>query len=353
MTRYIITLVALSLVACSQKSDETGTETGTIGTETGLTDTSTDTDTGNTTYTDTDTDTDTEEDCNATVTAITPADGAENVSANVLVIADFSEAVEEATLTVTGPDGPVAGEAHVVIDGMSISFSSESELARSTEYDVEVSVCDMVSTSSFTTVEEAIEENALIGRVYDLDLTSVNWTSPPASIANLMMGFITTSHFLLLVEDVDESSQTIDLAGAAGWENNSVVTQYPCAEAFDFDPSDFSSNPFFSAGPISTVMEVGSETVNLESLVFEGSFVNQGDSVDNLHVTTYLDGEIELDGFGRLCDAVAMFGVSCDPCPSDASLECLLLDATATNVVAKPNLMLDVDIDPSQNPACN
>ncbi len=349
MIRYIFPLVALSLIACSQKDDETGAETGigTIGTETGLTDTSTDTDPGTTT------DTGTEVECNATVTAITPADGATNVPQNLLIIADFSEAVDEATMTVTGPDGPVAGAAHVVIDGMSISFSLESELARETQYDVEVTVCDMTTTSSFTTLEPAIEVNALIGRVYDLDLTSVSWTAPPANIAGLMMGFITTSHMLLLVEDVDESAQTMELAGAAGWENNSVVTQYPCAEAIDFDPSDFSSNPFFSAGPATTVMEVGSERVSLEELVFEGSFVNQGDSIDNLHLTTYLDGEIELDGFGRLCDAVALFGVSCEPCPSDSSLDCLLLDATASNVVAKPNLMIDVDIDPSQNTACN
>jgi hypothetical protein len=168
-----------------------------------------------------------------------------------------------------------------------------------------------------------------------------------------MMGFITTNHMLLLVEDVDDSTQTIDLAGAAGWVNNGVVTQYPCAEAFDFAPSDFSSNPYFSAGPTDTVMEVGSETVRLEELIFEGSFVNQGESINNLHVTTYLDGEIELEGFGRLCDAIEMFGVACDACPSDPTLDCLLLDATATNVVAKPNLMIDVSIDPSQNAACN
>jgi len=349
LTRYILPILALTLAGCGKDLEETGAETGVIGVETGITDTSTDTsmttDTGtmdgcNTT------------ECNATVTAISPADGAESVAANVTVVAEFSEPADEANLTVSGPDGAISGNINLASDGLSISFTPDNELARETQFNVEATVCEMTTTSSFTTVEEAITENALIGRVYNLDLNNVNWTSPPASIANLMMQLISTSHMLLLVEDVDESVATLDLAGAAGWENNGVVTQYPCAEAFDFESSDFSTNPYFSAGPADTIMRIGSEEVGLEGLTFDGSFVNEGDSIDNLHVTTYLDGEIDLDEYGKLCDAVAMFGVSCDPCPSDASRECLLLDATAPSVVAKQNLMIDVDIDPSQNPAC-
>ena len=348
--RHITPFLAIFLIACPGKDDTAEEETGVVTeeTETGTTDT--DTETGETdTVTDTET---TDDECAAELASISPANGAEGIPADALVVATFDGPVGEASIMVSGPNGAVEGSNAISSDGATVTFTPDMELERETTFTVEVANCDSSWTSSFTTVEAPIEDSALIGRTYDLDLTTVSWTSPPANIATMMMDYIDTNHLLLMVEDVDTDTQMIDLVGAAGWDNSGVVTQYPCAEAIQFDPSDFSGNPYFSAGPKDTVMTVMGAEVELQSLTFEGAFVGDGEKLDNLSVLAWLDGSFEIPNMGQLCDLVGMFGVSCESCP-DGSGDCLKLDASARNLPAKENLFIDANIDPSIDPACN
>ena len=348
----LIPLFALLFAGCSKSDAINLDETGVIDTQ----DTEdTDTDTEDTDTEDTDTeDTDTEEPCAAEVVSINPGDNTDGVPADVLVIAGFSDPAEEALIALSGPDGAVAGTTTLAEDGLTASFASDEDLQRATEYQVEVTVCDETSTSMFTTVPEAIEENSLLGRVYDLDLTNVTWNDPPASMASTLIGMIDTSHILMMVDNIDSAAQTIQFVGAPGWVPQQVVTQYPCAEAIDFDPADFTANPYFSVGPNNFSLDVAGYEIPVENLVVDASFDSDGSNLKNLRFQAHLDGSFVIPDFGlSICDAASLFGVSCVSCPNDSSRSCIAMDADANTAPYIENLVVNPDIDPSLDPNCN
>ena len=348
----LIPLFALLFAACSSSDEINLEETGVIDTQ----DTEeTDTDTEDTDTEDTDTeDTDTEEPCSAEVTAVNPGDNADGVPADVLVVASFSDPAEEASIALSAANGPVAGTTTLSEDGLSASFASDEDLDRATEYRVEVTVCDQASTSVFTTVPEPIDENSLVGRVYDLDLTTVTWNDPPASMASTLIGMIDTSHILMMVDNIDSTSETIQFVGAPGWTDQQVITQYPCAAAIDFDPADFTANPYFSVGPNNFSLDVAGYQIPVENLIVDASFDTDGANLKNLRFQAHLDGSFVIPDFGlSICDAASLFGVSCVSCPNDSSRDCIAMDADATKAPYIENLVVNPDIDPSLDPNCN
>ena len=337
----LIPLIALLFVGCSKSDSINIEETGDI-------------DTQDTEETDTE-ETDTEEDCNAEVTSISPANNADGVPADVLVEAGFSEEASEASIALTGPNGVIPGTSSLADDGMSVSFTTDEDLARETEYVIEATVCDETTTAVFTTVPMPIDENSLVGRVYDLDLANVTWTdSSMSSMMGTLMGMIDTSHILMMVEAVDSTNQTIKFVGAPGWTDQGVITQYPCTEAIDFENADFSANPYFAVGPNSFSLDVAGYQIPVDQMMVDASFDADGSHLKNLHFQAYLDGSFVVPDFGlSLCDAASLFGVSCMECPEDSSRDCIEMDADATSVPYIENLVVNPDIDPSIDPNCN
>jgi len=156
-----------------------------------------------------------------------------------------------------------------------------------------------------------------------------------------------------MVEDIDSDAQTIKWVGAPGWTDSGVLTQYPCAEAIDFDNADFSGNPYFSVGPKDFNLNISGFELPVESLVIEGSFDATGNNLKNVHFQAFLDGDFVIPDFNMsVCDAAAMLGVTCTSCPSDATKDCMELDADASSLPYKANVVLNPDIDPSIDPNC-
>jgi hypothetical protein len=187
-------------------------------------------------------------------------------------------------------------------------------------------------------------------------LSNVSWNEPDASSASLLISQLDTSHILMLVEDIDSSAQTIKWVGAPGWTDSGVLTQYPCAEAIDFDSSDFSANPYFSVGPKDFSLNIAGFDVPVQSLLVEGSFDSTGNNLKNVHFEAFVQGDFTIELFNTamtVCEAADMLGISCTACPADATMDCLELDADASSVPYKPNVALNPDIDPSIDPNCN
>ncbi|MEC7242319.1 MAG: Ig-like domain-containing protein [Myxococcota bacterium] len=347
----LIPLFALLFAGCSKSDSINLEETGVIDTQdTEDSDTETDTDTE-----DTDTeDTDTEEPCSAEVTAISPADTADGIPADVLIVADFSDPADEATIAVSGPSGPVGGTTALAEDGLSATFAADEDLARASEYLVEVRVCEETTTSTFTTVPEAVDESSLLGRVYDLDLATVSWNEPSSTLADLLIGQIDTSHILLMVTEINETDQTISFVGAPGWIEQQALAQYPCVEAIDFDPADFTANPYFSVGPNNFTIDLAGNQIPVENLLVEASFDADASNLKNLHIQAFLDGSFVIPDLGfSICDFASIVGISCSACPVDSTRDCLTLDADAEKAPFVQGLTVDPEIDPSSNPDCN
>ena len=197
-----------------------------------------------------------------------------DVPVDTVVLAVFSEPADLATITVTTGSTTVAGTMALQGDGSSATFTPTSELERDTTYDIDVSVCDSTSSSSFTTLPEGVAAADLEGKTYDFDLATAEWIEP--SFGGDLVDLFEANHILIMIEDVDEAAETIDGLGAPGWESGSTVEQYPCADGADFDPVPFPDNPAFAFGP--DEFSLGDKTfdVDIHDATVTGRFAADG-----------------------------------------------------------------------------
>lgn len=345
-------LIGLSLAACVKPSlevedtDPTGgdADSGVEG------DTDTDTDADTDSDTDTDTDSDTDVPCEAEIDYLNPGNGTVGVSVTPTLLAWFTAEVgeDQYTFLLEGPEGEVPGSTTLSADGLSASFTPSGELDREEEYTATVTVCEDEEDSTFTTVGDPV--SGLEGNTYDVDLNSVTWNSPASG--SLLAGLLDTNHILLMVEAVSSGGATIEFVGAAGWEDPSLE-QYPCSQAIDFDPADFTGNPYFQLGPADTTFGAAGYSVDVSDLMVAGSFSEDASELQNLQVTGYMDvRDLEISGTDA-CTLVSFVGDKCISCPSDGVAGCLYLDVETRSAVLAAGVSVDPAIDPTTNPDCN
>lgn len=267
--------------------------------------------------TETDTADGTTDACSATVASVTPADGEEGVSVSNAVVVTFSEARSDASVSLDG----VAGSVTASEDGLSVTFTPDAPLEADTTYTVTASICGVVTTSTFTTASAWGVD--ITGRTYAIDLggSDVQWIQP--SGGSLLAGLLETPYILVMVES---SGSELDLLGAAGWEVDGNVEQYPDAPAIDFAPADFSTAPAFTSPPTDASLSVSGTTVTIYDLALSGTFSEDGSSWDTLHLSGMLDS-VTLDAYVEAslglatCDAIGLLGGTCVACPGDDSGE--------------------------------
>jgi hypothetical protein len=331
----------LCAAACSpDKTNET--DTAPIGSD-GDADTDADADT------DTDTDSDTDVDCTAEVTALSPADGAMDVAIDTTVVATFSAAVTAADIAL---DNGVSGTVVIADDGLSAVFTASGLLDRSTTYSATASVCDSEMSASFTTVGEAIEDVDLTNRTYDVELddsSDLTWVAP--HLGSTLASQLQTTSILFMVQSADDTE--IDLVGAAGFDFNGDVAQYPCTYAIDFASESFASNPAFAAGPVDASLDAGGVAVDIYELAISGRFSDDGSEANDVVIT----GQIDTRGISEsmsidVCAFASSFGDTCVACP-DGEVACLDLEVHDATAPWRDSLVLDPLQDPSTDRACN
>lgn len=336
------TLALFALAACNKDSVSVEDDSGTPSTDSAV---EGDADADSDADSDTDSDSDADLPCEAELISVTPDDGAQAVGVDATIVALFSAAVapEDASLSLTGPDGLVSGELVMISDGLGLSFTPGAPLERDAEYTITTAVCEDEEIAAFTTIGDPISD--VTGYTYDVNLADVTWNSPKS--ASLLIGSIETSHLLFMVESIDTENDLIDLVGAAGWDDPKLE-QYPCASPIDFEPAEFSTNPAFGVGPANATLVVSGYDVNVWDLGMSGTFAWDGESLLNVQITGMLDVREFTVGSVEACDAVTFLGDKCVACPNDGVEGCLEVDATMDAAYYAPG----VSVDPTLVPEC-
>ena len=273
----------------------------------------------------------------------------------ILDIVEFTLSAEDpsAALTITGPDGDVAGTSAVV--GTKVSFTPDAALAPSTAYTASLTYCnseDPVDVA-FSTSElgSALTED-IVGKTYAVDLASGNFVQPPG-IGSLLGGLF-TNNILLGITAADAN---LEILGAISLEGS--TDQDMCTETLsDFPTADFSNSPLFAIPEGDVTLSVAGYTATIYSLAVSGTFAADGSYFGGGELSGELDARQLVEIVGGLmdgvesaddvCGLVAGFGVSCGECASDNEAYCITLEvnrlvANDTGVTLTPVSVEDIE----------
>jgi hypothetical protein len=283
-----------------------------------------------------------------------PSDGASDVAGAGPFTATLSGDDASAEITVWTADGAAVSGTSTV-SGSTVSFTPSAALAGSTAHQLKVTWCDAAeeSTITFTTANSdpaAVTE----GLSYKVDLTTANWEQP-AGLGTIIAGAITTD-ILVGVLAVDDSSLT--LVGATTTELGGP--QDFCAQSIAFPAADWSSNPYFSAGPSDVALVVQGVAVSIKNFNLAGTFNGDASAIGGAQ----LSGQIDVRDIAPLvepllgtsdpdevCGALAGFGASCVTCSSDSEPYCIDVLITEINASQISATVECVDQD-ACHPSC-
>jgi hypothetical protein len=257
-----------------------------------------------------------------------PASGATDWYFQSPVEAVLSEADATATITLSGPDGDVAGSVSIV-DDTRVIFTPDADLTPSTEYSMSVSLCDGASGSSitFSTSELGLPvECDLKGKSYRVDLLSARFIQPDPSIASLLFEQL-SDDILLGVSEVGDGE--LSMLGALS--NGTGGQQNYCYPSIDFPTAATFNDPVFTVGPADTTLEVAGEPITISNLSISGAFAPdctyfgggklQGE-LDARLLAPLVADLIGEDDPTEICNFLVTFGVTCGECSSDGQPFC-------------------------------
>lgn len=254
-----------------------------------------------------DCDTDTGGECDNEIRSVFPENGETSAYFRTTVEAKLDDAETDATLTLTGPSGDVAGT--TVIDDETVIFTPSTALEPSTEYTVTVTYSCGSPTTTFTTSEVGSEAEPadIVGNTYSLDLAQGRFIEPVG--VGSLIGSVLDTEILVGVDSADGTS--IQLIGAIG-DGGSPPMQGMCEPTIPFPEANFSDNPFFQVGPETTTLTVSGYSVTIQDLAISGAFSPDGGyiagaalagTIDTRPLTNLLNADDQCDeGEPRCCD---------------------------------------------------
>lgn len=282
--------------------------------------------------------------CDATLLSSLPADGEDVIGTNAKVILSVSGHVtaDGATL-VTEPAAPYAAE---LSDGQ-VVFSPTDALEPGTQYSWTATLCGATAaTGTFTTrtAGDTVPADALPNRTFGIDLSSATWVEPEGGgelFSQLFGGIL-----LIGVQSADGT--TLDTMGAVGEDLDGFRQQDPCYETVDFEPADFTRNPYVEIGPAEFPLEVQGQPVTLHDLHFFGAFDVDGAALS--------DGSLRAQGdlrdiaagsaYRQYCTLLQSYGLSCTACVSDGTEACVNLAVEDITGEVIAGLVIQVVTDP-------
>jgi hypothetical protein len=308
-----------------------------------------DTDSDTDTDTDSDTDSDSDSDCTATVSRTMPPDGEADVPIDTTFMAQFSEAVTQADISLRSGGPPVPGQVELAPDGRAATFTPDRALDYDTNYTAEVTVCGQTSNTSFTTAQDG-GGVVIDGYTYVVDMvgSDTTWNDPPQSLISLVFQSSTTTLFLFSVQSYQANN--LDMIGAIG-ETENGNQQYPCAAPFDFDPVSAPGGQFATI-PIDATLSAGGYNLEMHDFTSTGKLAGDGMEISNVHITGKVDVGPLLADYGYTCAQLVAFGVSCVDC-GNGSPSCLNMDFEDASAPYQAGLSIDPSYPDMTDPRCN
>ncbi len=278
------------------------------------------------------------------ILSVTPADGTGPVARDAVIRVALDGKPGKIEFTVTGPDGAIPGA--VSLGETEAVFTPTDLLPEGADIDYSVALCDATSYGTFTVgaIEHATPPDELAGNTYALDLTNATWVTPPSGGALIEQFF--GGAVLVGIEAV--SATELDAIGASGQATtNGGWQQDPCFATIDFEPVDFTSNPYFNILADSVEFTVQTAVITVHNVeisggltsdaVVDGTFAGE---IDFREVTAVNDG----------CSMVGMIGLSCTDCTSDGEPFCMFIEAEDVTGEVLPGLTVVANEDPQE---CN
>lgn len=299
-TLKITAVTALALVGCSGDKDSADTDDGN----------------GNS--------------CTITAAAEYPVDGQVDAYYRSPIEFALSEADSSASITLAdGSGADVAGTVSFSEDGETIYFTPSAPLSSSTSHTATLSWCDGSESASIGFTTSALGAPLtvdLVGRTYNVDITSGRFIEPPG-VGDLLGGLLENS-ILFGVKEVTTSS--ISFRGAISETGNS--NQDVCTPSLeDFPAADFSSQPFFVLSSNELALTIAGLTINIDAINISGTFAADGTyfgggelsgELDARDIGPLLEGQLDDTSPDAVCDLLIGFGVACQPCSSDGEPYC-------------------------------
>ncbi|MEN0064783.1 MAG: Ig-like domain-containing protein [Myxococcota bacterium] len=286
--------------------------------------------------------------CDSTLATIEPAANATEVSADTSVTATFDTALIDGGTWSLAIDG-VDGAATLAEDRLSATFVPDAPLDFETVYNVNVTVCEEMSTFEFLTGAAPVDATNLEGATFTIAEEEITITNP-ALLQTVLAGLDQSIFNVIALQltTYDAATSSFDAVTTVLDEEDAPVCEFLVAGT-----TDFSANPFLSFGPQDLTIDIGGgASVTLEDLVVEGRVAPDGQSLTNTAINTLIALEtvpISLGGLDELpsCpDAVknpvlgALLMPVCAPCDTSPSGECLVFEATAKSAARS---LLDVE----------
>jgi len=238
------------------------------------------------------------------------------------------------------------------IDTNTVRFDPTLPLDPLTTYDATLTYECGVVVWTFTTrdTSPAIDPVGLPGSGYLLDLAGGTWVEP-AGIGPLLQQSLEAQVLIeVLTADPDlEVRVALDDLGN-GQQDMCIATIEPPAEPF-------LDNPYFDIGPFDLPLGIQGINTDLGDVQMTGEFSADGQTIDAITLRSFVDTRplLPLIGGGApdaMCQLVAVFGTSCESCPSDGLPLCLNVHVEDMVADLTPGLsvvsrtQLDVDNDP-------
>jgi hypothetical protein len=267
-----------------------------------------------------------------------------DVPLDVRVSATLFEPDPAAVLELAGPDGPVAGA--LLVDGAEVSLQPAGPLLGETEYEVRLTTACGVESWSFRTElpRQPVAPEALVGRVWEIDLGSGTWTQVPDTLLEPYL-----SHTLLMqVESATETEVQLLLApGQAGAQDLCL----PSTSA----GGSLQDNPQLSWGPVDLELGIADVQTTLFATESVAVLAGGGELLGDMQISGVLQTAPLVEPIlpGGAPDLLCGF-VGCEPCP-DGSQTCVTLqieDLEAVALASPTPLVARTADEIALDPAC-
>ena len=273
-----------------------------------------------------------EDSCTVELESSTPSNGEAGVYWRDAVVFTLDGPDETAVVSVVDGDGSAVDGAVENNEGR-VTWTALGGLTPSSEHTATLVWCGGEEAVTFTTSDlGAPLETDIDGNVYVLDLSSATLVEPAG-----LGAFLDGALDIQLLVSVAVVGSELDFIGAATEDGS--LEQDECAPTFGFERIDFSSEPFFEAGPIDLPVDILETSLTLWGMYLSGTFEADGGGMSAMGLEGALDirelgpafgdltgGLIDLTDPDTACGTITLFGVSCQACPSGDGDYCIGVD---------------------------
>lgn len=286
--------------------------------------------------------------CLAGVTSTEPADGTTGVYYHDTLTVSFDGDGGDAVFTLADDAGVEVPVSATWTDGNVQAILTPAAMAPLTTYTLTTTVCGTTATSSFTTSDLGtpltVDPSDLVGSTYVFRLSDADITEP--AFLGIIAGTYLTVPILIGVDQAD--SETIDLIGGLGYEQDAGYVQEPGLPTWDFPVASFADQPYFEAASSLITIMYGTTPIPISDFTLSGTFRSDGSAIEHGIATGTGDSRYmaELvgkpaDEYSAVCDLAASAGVVCTECPTDGEPYCLYIVAESINATKVDGLTMD------------